>query len=147
MKIILLIIVALAILSIGLLCGIILQRNKIPGRFKATIIDTFLNLIGYKRFNYDSKVDSSLLKSFGEPIEVLDPKTEKYIGSTKPEKSNMDVSEFLSYRYYWHYKEISNYLISDSVKKEALEFYNEFWSINDDSVESYLDAIESKRDY
>ena len=140
-------IVVLSILCIGLLSGIILQREKIPGRLKTTIIDTFLNLIGYKRFNYAANVDPTLIDAFGEPTEIFDPQTETYIGSTKPEKSNMDVSEFISYRYYWHYKEISNFLTSDAVKKEALEFYNEFWSINDDSIESYLDAIESKRDF
>jgi len=147
MEVFLLGIIAIIILFIGLLIGIILQKNKIISLIKKNFIDGAIKLFGYKKFNYASQVDPSLLKVFGEPVNIFDSKTETYIGSTKPEKSNMNVSEFLSYRYYWHYKEISNYLISEEAKREALNLRKDFWSFKDENIATYHEEAETKRMY
>lgn len=145
MKILVSILAIGTVLCVGILMGILLQKRGIPNLAKRRMKGLLRRVVGKKEFDYSSPVDRTKLEVFGEPFQALDPETERYLGSTKPEKSFMTGAEFLSYRYFWHFKEISDYLISDDAKEVASNLREQFWGIRDINLSDYLDAIKGKR--
>jgi len=136
--------IAVTSLCIGIITGVILLNYKIPHSLKRKLLYTFKNIMGFKELDYSIPVNLSKIEIFGEPIEVFDPRTD-YIGTTLPEKSFMNNKEFISYRYFWHFKEISDYLVSDEAKQTAKRLHKDFWAIEGEGISNYLEAMESKR--
>lgn len=135
-----------AALGLGVLGGIFLQYHKIPSRLKWAFLDLMLKLTHRRRFDYSASVDPAKLKVFGNLVEFFDPRTTVHIGSTKPEKSWMNEREFLSYRYYWHFKEISDYLVSDKAKSIASKLRSDFWGLQCDRS-NHPEDLEPKRTF
>lgn len=135
------------ILGTGTLLGIFLQYHEIPSRLKWLILYKIQDIKGQNRFDYSAPVDPSKIKVFGEPVQVFDTKTDPYVGSTKPEKSAMEGNEFTSYRYFWHFKEIADYLVSNKAKQIASKIHHDFWAVEDDNIAGYLAAMEQKREF
>lgn len=144
MKIIFLLLAIAAFFLISICIGILLQKCKMPGRTKRYIIKATRTAFGKKELDYSMPVDQHKIEIFGEPVEIFDSKTD-YIGSTKPEKSCMSDKEFISYRYFWHFKEISDFLVSDEAQLTAARIRQDFWAIENESITEYLEAMESKR--
>ncbi|MHC4596338.1 MAG: dienelactone hydrolase family protein [Planctomycetota bacterium] len=132
-------------LCTGFLAGVFLQYHQVPYRIKWSIIYAIQDISGQSRFDYSLPVEPSKLKAFGEPIQVFDTRTTPYVGSTKPESSSMDQDEFLLYRYFWHFKEIADYLVSSEAKQTASKIHRDFWTVEENSIAGYLAAMEPKR--
>ncbi|KPJ66491.1 MAG: hypothetical protein AMJ43_08100 [Coxiella sp. DG_40] len=132
-------------LCTGFLAGVFLQYHQVPYRIKWSIIYAIQDISGKSRFDYSLPVDPAKLEAFGEPIQVFDTRTTPYVGSTKPESSAMDRDEFLSYRYFWHFKEIADYLVSSEAKQTASRIHQDFWTVDENSITGYLAVMEPKR--
>lgn len=129
-------IIIAALITVAFLAGIVLQYYEIPKQIR--ILRVIKNFKNYETKKYSASVNPYLLEIFGMPTQIYDENS-YYKYSTGPEKYQIGSR---SYRYYWHYKEVADYLTSDKVKKEALKTRNEFWN----SI-PLKNSLESKRKF
>ena len=131
----------LFIMGASLLAGIYIQKNKIPSRILHKL-SKFISIDEKKIQTYNMPVSQELIKIFGEPMDIY-VQEDQYIYNTTEEKGPWDSS----YRYYWHYEEIAEYLVSNEAKSSAFNIYKEFWSLGKESGDFFVKEIESKREF
>jgi len=132
---ILIIIAAFFLTFIG---GVFVQKYDIPGKLK--------NIFSFSSLDYSKTVDQELIDVFGFPAQIYEEKL-KYIYSTQPERSYLTGTKFKDYRYFWHYKEVVDYLISDEVKQKSKMMHDNFWTVEAHTLTEYVEAMEKKKDF
>lgn len=127
--------------ALSMISGIFIQRQGVPAQILYSIKKSVFTETPDSQ-DYTKPVANTYLEIFGIPTEVFDP-LDSYIYKTGEESGPLDSS----YRYYWHYEEIADYLVSDEAKSDAIEAKNEFWVLEEENSDVSFDKIEKKRTF
>ncbi|MBN1797201.1 MAG: hypothetical protein JW822_01400 [Spirochaetales bacterium] len=119
-------------------CGMLVQKYNVLAKLS--------NALSGSALDYAKDVDQELIDAFGIPAQIYEEKSH-YIYSTQPERSQLAGSKFKDYRYYWHYKEVADYLTSDDVKQKSKRIHDDFWLTQADTLTEYVEAMEEKKQF
>lgn len=126
---------------ISLSIGILLQKYHIPSLL-LNRIQHYFSKDSFSTNQYAKQVDQHIIETLGRPANIYKA-TDRYIYRTGKEKKLRENS----YRYYWHYQEVVEYLVSEEQKARSNRRNKEFWKINTTNYDQYNKRIEENRDY